>query len=142
MIDWPIAFTTLSQAFKVAQELRDIDKEVSQADLKLKIAELSSSLADIKLTLTDARSEATEKDAEISRLKALHRRILEDTVEVNGYRFRKAKDGNGAAGNPFCDVCFQKQGMLIEMTDTILSGRPLRCPSCAALYVNVPSFQG
>jgi hypothetical protein len=140
MIDWPIAFSTLSQAFKVAQELRAVDKELSVADMKLKVADLTSSLADIKLTLTEAKSEASVKDEEITRLKKLHRTVAEDTVEVNGYRFRKATNREGAAGNPYCPVCFAKQGLLIELTDTILSGRPLRCPSCSALYSNVPSF--
>jgi hypothetical protein len=32
MIDWPTAFSTASQAIKLANELRLIDKEVSQAD--------------------------------------------------------------------------------------------------------------
>lgn len=140
MIDWPIAFTTISQALKVAKELREVEKEISLADLKLKVTELTSSLADIKLTITQAKTESVEKDEEIGRLKALHRRLENDTVEINGYRFRKAKDRDGPAGNPFCPVCFQKQGMLFEMTDTILSGRPLKCPSCSAIYSNVPAF--
>lgn len=140
MIDWPIAFTTISQALKVAKELREIDKEINLADLKLKVAELTSSLADIKLTLTEAKTEAVEQNEEIGRLKALHRRLENDTVEVSGYRFRKAKDRDGPAGNPFCPVCFQKHGMLFEMTDTVLPSRPLKCPSCGAVYSNVPAF--
>lgn len=40
MIDWPLALSTVSQAIKLASDLRSIDKEVSEADLKLKIADL------------------------------------------------------------------------------------------------------
>jgi hypothetical protein len=76
MIDWPTAFSTASQAIKLANELRLIDKEVSQADLKLKVAELAGSLAEIKLTLTEARSDAADKDHEISRLRKRQQRLV------------------------------------------------------------------
>jgi len=99
----------VSQAIKLANELRSIDKEVSQADLKLKVAELTGSLADIKLTLTEAKSEAAEKDEEIARLKKLQHRLAERNRRAYGYRYRKRKDGKeGGAGNPMCDVCLQK----------------------------------
>ena len=88
---------------------------MSQADLKLKVAELTGSLADIKLTLTEAKSDAAEKDDEIARLKKLQQRLVDETVELYGYRYRKRKDGkDGGAGNPMCDVCLQKSGLLIE----------------------------
>jgi chromosome segregation ATPase len=106
VIDWPLAISTVSQAMKLANDLRSIDKELSQAELKLKIADLTSALADLKITLTEARSEATEKDDEIAGLKKLQRRLADDTVELYGYRYRKRTDGKeGGAGNPFCDVC-------------------------------------
>ena len=106
VIDWPLAFSSASQAIKLANDLRSIDKEISQADLKLKVTELTGSLADIKLTLTEAKSDAAEKDQEIARLKRLQQRLIDDTVEVYGYRYRKRTDGKGpAAGNPMCDVC-------------------------------------
>jgi hypothetical protein len=82
MIDWPIAFSTIAQAVKLANELRSIDKEASQAELKLKIADLTSALADLKITLTDAKREAGEKDGEIARLKKLQQRVADDTVEL------------------------------------------------------------
>lgn len=115
MIDWPLALSTASQAIRLANDLRSIDKESSQAELKLKVADLTSTLADLKITLTEAKDDANEKDAEIDRLKKLQRRLLEDTIELCGYRYRKRTDGKaGGAGNPFCDVCLQKDGLLIE----------------------------
>jgi hypothetical protein len=62
------------------------------------------------MTLTEAKSDATEKDEQIARLKKLQRRLVEETIELYGYRYRKRTDGKppGAAGNPFCDVCLQK----------------------------------
>jgi hypothetical protein len=146
MIDWPLAFSTLSQAIKLGNELRSIDKEVSQAELKLKVADLTSALADLKLTLTDAKIEATEKDAEIARLKKLQQRVAEEMVEMHGYRYRKRSDGKeGAAGYPFCNVCLQKDGLLIEMTyihgtGDMSGGMAIRCPSCNAIYGNLPSY--
>jgi rubrerythrin len=141
VIDWSLALSTVSQALKFANDLRSIDKEVSQADLKLKIADLTATLADLKTTLVEAKSDAAEKDEEIARLKKLHRRVEEDTVELYGYRYRKRTDGKeGGAGNPHCNVCLQKEGLLIETTDTHESGRPVQCPNCRAKYGNVHTY--
>jgi hypothetical protein len=66
------------------------------------------------MTLTEAKNDAAEKDAEITRLKKLQRRLEDETVELFRYRYRKRTDGKeAAAGNPFCDVCLQKDGLLI-----------------------------
>jgi hypothetical protein len=141
VIDWPLALSTAAQAIKLANELRSIDKEVSQAELKLKVADLTGALADLKMTLTEARGDATEKDEEIARLKKLQRRLVDDTVELYGYRYRKRTDGKeGGAGNPFCDACLQKAGLLIEIADTMEPGRPLQCPSCKAKYSGLRTY--
>jgi rubrerythrin len=141
MMDWPLALSTASQAIRLANDLRSIDKEVSAAELKLKIADLTMALSELKLTLTEAKSDAAEKDAEIARLKALQRRVEDDTAEVYGYRYRKRTDGKGpAAGNPFCDVCFQKDGLLIETTHLREAGRPLQCPNCKAKYGDLHTY--
>ena len=141
MIDWPLALSTASQAIKLANELRSIDKEVSQAELKLKVADLTTTLADLKMTLTEARSDAAEKDTEIARLKTLQRRLADDTVELHGYRYRKRTDGKGpVAGNPFCNVCLQKEGLLIETTILYETGKPLHCPHCKAKYGDVKAY--
>jgi hypothetical protein len=125
-----------------ARERAAIDKEVSQADLKLKVAELTGSLAEIKLTLTEARSDAADKDHEISRLRKLQQRLVDETVEVYGYRYRKRTDGKGpAAGNPMCDVCFQKNGLLIEIANVYGTGiQNLRCPNCKAEYAGLHTY--
>jgi hypothetical protein len=142
MIDWPLAFSTASQAIKLANDLRSIDKEVSEAELKLKVADLSTALADLKLTLTEAKSEASEKEEEIARLKKLQRRLVDDTVEQYGYRYRKRTDGKGlAAGNPFCDVCLQKDGLLIETAFVPGKGiQALQCPNCEATYGGLHTY--
>jgi hypothetical protein len=143
MIDWPVALSTASQAINLLNELRSIDKEISQADLKLKIADLKGALADLKNTLTDARTEASEKDAEIARLKKLQRRLADDTVELYGYRYRNRTDGKGlgAAGNPFCDVCLQNDGLLIETAFVHGTGiQQLRCPNCQATYAKLHTY--
>lgn len=142
VIDWPTAFSTASQALKLANELRSIDKEVGQAELKLKVAELTGSLADIKLTLTEAKSDAAEKDQEIARLKKLQQRVADETVELCGYRYRKRKDDKGpASGNPMCDVCLQKDGLLIETSFVHGTGiQQLRCPNCKAIYAGLHTY--
>ncbi len=141
MIDWPLAISTASHAIKLVNDLRGIDKELGQAELKLKIADVTTALADLKITLTEARGEAAEKDAEIARLKELQRRLKDDTVELYGYKYRKRKDGKeGGAGNPFCDVCLQKSGLLIETSRMHEVGRPLQCPNCKARYGDLRTY--
>ncbi|WP_143278071.1 hypothetical protein [Bradyrhizobium sp. UFLA03-84] len=142
MIDWALALSTASQAFKFADELRSIDKEVSQAELKLKVADLTSTLADLKIILTEARTDTAEKDAEINRLKKLQRRVLEDTVEQYGYRYRNRKDDKGpVAGNPMCDVCFQKEALLMETATIAGKGiQALQCPNCKGRYDGLRTY--
>jgi hypothetical protein len=142
MVDWVVALSTATQAIKFANELRSIDKEVSQAELKLKVADLTTALADLKMTLTDAKSEAAEKDAEIDRLRKLQRRVEDETVESYGYKYRKRKDGKqGGAGNPFCDVCFQKEGLLIETATIAGKGiQALQCPNCKGRYDGLRTY--
>jgi hypothetical protein len=142
VIDWPLAFSAASQAIKLANELRSIDKEMSQAELKLKVADLSSALADLKLTLTEAKSDAAEKDEEIARLKKLQRRLVDNTAELYGYRYRKRTDGKGpVAGNPMCDVCLQKDGLLFETAFVHGTGiQQLRCPNCKATYSGLHTY--
>src|SRR5262249_41034444 len=103
----------------------------------------NTALADLKMTLTDAKAEASEKDAEITRLKALQRRLAEDTIELYGYRYRKRTDGKppGATGNPFCDVCLQKNGLLIETAHVPGQGLiALKCPNCGAIYARLHTY--
>jgi hypothetical protein len=143
VIDWALALSTASQAIRLVNDLRAIDKEVSQAELRLKVADLTTALADLKMTLTEAKSDAAEQDAEIDRLKKLQRRVLDDTIELYGYRYRKRTDGKppGAAGNPFCDVCFQKDGLLIETAFVHGTGiQQLRCPNCKATYSKLHTY--
>jgi hypothetical protein len=142
MIDWAVALSTASQAIKFANDLRSIDKEVSQAELKLKIADLTSTLADLKMILTEAKSDSAEKDEEITRLKKLQRRLEDETVELYGYKYRKRKDGKqGGAGNPFCEVCLQKEGLLIETATIAGKGiTALQCPNCNGRYDGVRTY--
>jgi hypothetical protein len=143
MIDWPLALSTISHALKLAQDLRGVEKELSHAELKLKVADLTSALADIKLTLSEGRVESAEKDAEIARLKTLHRRLVDDTIELRGHRYRKSNREQGQpAGSPFCAACLAKNGLLIETVRTLEVGRPLKCPSCGANYGDLHSFSG
>jgi hypothetical protein len=65
----------------------------------------------VSINSEEVQSDAADKDHEISRLRKLQQRLVDETVEVYGYRYQKRTDGKGpAAGNPMCDVCFQKNG--------------------------------
>jgi rubrerythrin len=139
MVDIPLAITTLTNAIKLASDLRGIEREFDVAEYKLKIADLTTLLADVKIALTDARMEHAAKDAEIERLKAFLAKRDTETVEHHGYRYRKGEDGE-PKGNPYCPVCEAKHGLLIQTTVVHEAGRPQQCPNCKAKYANVQRF--
>ena len=95
------ALARASQAIKLVQELRGIDKALDAAEYKLTIADLTSSLSDIKLALTDAKEELASKDAEVEKLKKRFQRLA-DTVEFAGLKYDKGPDGK-PRGWPYCD---------------------------------------
>jgi hypothetical protein len=141
MIDWSIALHTASQALTLVNDLRKIDKEFDKAEFKLKIADLTATLADLKTTLVDAKAEATDKKETIERLKAVNRRVKDDLIEYHGYLYRKqSNDATKPAGNPFCDVCLQKDGLLFETSTRQMSGRPVVCPHCNARYDDLGTY--
>jgi hypothetical protein len=141
MIDWALAFTTASNALKLANDLRTIDKEYDKAELKLKIADLTVTLADLKTTLIEAKAEAAGKDETIAQLKRVNRRVADDLVEYRGYHYRKQPDNDQKpAGNPFCVVCMEKDGLLFETSTRHATGRPVQCPHCEARYDGVTTF--
>jgi hypothetical protein len=55
-MDIMMALATASQAIKLAQDLRGIDKAIDEAGFKLKIVDLSVALADIKTALSEAKA--------------------------------------------------------------------------------------
>jgi hypothetical protein len=124
MVDFALALSTLSQALKLANDLRGIEKVYDAAEAKLKIAQLTSNLADLKITLVDAKDELSGKQAEIDRLTALFKRHA-DLVEANGYKYDNAGDGR-PKGHAYCPVC--------EQLVTTLMAEHQQCPKCKALY--------
>jgi hypothetical protein len=135
MVDIMTALATASQALKLAQDLRGIDKAVNEADFKLKIADLTIALSDIKLTLSEAKDELASKQSEIDALKAQFAR-MQETVEVGGFKYRKGEDGK-PRGRAFCPVCEQKQGKLFHIAQVL---HTQVCPSCKAYYSEAKVF--
>jgi DNA repair exonuclease SbcCD ATPase subunit len=129
MVDFALALSTVSQALKLANDLRGIEKAYDAAELKLKIAELTEKLADLKVTLIDAKDEIATKQAEIDRLGSLLKRHAE-LIEVDGYKYDKGSDGK-AKGHAYCPVC-EQSGSLIHVVT--LLGEHQQCPKCKALY--------
>jgi hypothetical protein len=127
-VDIMTALATASQAIKLAQDLRGIDKAMDAAEYKLKIADLNAALSDIKPALTEAKTELVEKDTEIERLtKALRR--AGDLIEYQGYRYDKGANGT-AKGAPYCPVCEQK-GMLVHIAKVL---HAKQCPNCKGFF--------
>jgi hypothetical protein len=135
MVDFMTALATASQAIKLANDLRGIDKAMDAAEYKLKIAELSGALSDIKLALVEAKEELAAKQAEIEELTKRFARVGE-TVEVKGYKYNKGPDGK-PKGAPFCPVCEQNTGKLFHLAKILTAQQ---CPNCKALYQNVAVY--
>ena len=131
MVDIITALATASQAIKLAQDLRGIDKAVDAAEYKLKIADLTTALSDIKMALNDAKQELAAKDEEIATLKKQFARSKE-TVEVGGLKYDKNDQGQ-PKGRAYCPVSEQKLGIMIHLAEVL---NHQVCPSCKAHYHN------
>jgi rubrerythrin len=129
MVDLVTAISTASQALKMLNELRGVDKAFDAASLRLKIAELSGAVSDLKLALIDAKEEIAEKQKEIERLEGLMKRHAE-LIEAGGYKYDKTEKGR-ATGHAYCPVC-EQAGTLVHVT-TLLDEHQ-QCPKCKALY--------
>ena len=136
MVDIMTALATASQAIKLANELRGIDKAMDAAEFKLKIADLTMALSDIKLALTDARDEIHAKNEEIKILESTLARTAE-MVEENGYKYLKTSVGK-PRGHAFCPVCEQKDGYLFNLASG--PGRNEFCPHCKSVFGHVAVY--
>jgi hypothetical protein len=136
MVDIMTALTTASQAMKLAQDLRNIDKAMDASEYKLKIADLTSAISDLKIALTDARDEIHAKNEEIKILEKTLARTAE-TIEVHGYRYMKNAEG-GPTGHAFCPVCKQKEGYLFNLASG--PGRNEFCPNCKGVFGRVAVY--
>jgi soluble cytochrome b562 len=134
-MDIMTGLATASQAIKLANDLRGIDKAMNAAEFKLKIADLTVALSDIKMALSDAKQEIAEKDSEIADLKKRFKRTTE-LIEYQGFKYDKGTDDK-PKGAPYCQVCDQKSGLLIHLADF---GSVQNCPACNSKYSNVGFF--
>jgi hypothetical protein len=131
MVDIMTPLATASQAIKLAQDLRGIDKAVDAAEYKLKIADLTGALSDIKMALSDAKDEIASKDTEIAKLKKKFVRIA-DTVEASGLKYDKNEQGQ-PKGRAYCPVCEQKSGLMIHFVQVL---HTQQCPNCKGFNTN------
>lgn len=114
MVDIMTALATASQALKLAQDLRGIDKAVDAAEFKAKIADLTGAVSDLKLALIEAKDDLASKDAEIEQLKKQFQWTA-NLVEFRGYKYDKNEHGL-PIGQAYCPVCEQKDGMLFHLS--------------------------
>jgi hypothetical protein len=128
MVDFVTAFSTASQALKLINDLRGIDKAFDAAELKLKIADLNIAVADLKTALVEAKEEIASKEAEIARLNDLLERTA-NLVEYQGYRYDKNEKGQ-PTGWAYCPVC-EAAGHLIHITKVL---HAQKCPKCNGFY--------
>lgn len=141
-MDIPGAVASITAAINLTKQIRDAVGSVDEAVVALKLAELTNSLADAKIALAEAQEELRAKDTEIARLKDTFAR-REDTVEVNGYRYRKNAQGR-PRGRPYCPRCLEVDGRLMLMHQAPKGAGACTCPQCKheyhhlAIYVEDP----
>jgi hypothetical protein len=134
MVDIMTALATASQAIKLANDLRGIDKAIDAAEFKLKIADLTMALSDIKMALTDAKEELAAKQAEVDALRSQFARVSE-TVEVGGYKYDKDASGK-PKGRAYCPVC-EQTGVMIHIAQVL---HTQQCPKCKSFHGNAKVF--
>jgi hypothetical protein len=123
--------TAVTTGLNVVKTLRDIDRSVQEADFKLQIATVTTSLADAKLALVEAQEEIKSKDAELEKLRSSVRFRAEETIESNGFVFRKV-DGK-PVGRAHCPVCLDEGRFLnLNSLDKKGGGHSYQCPKCKA----------
>jgi hypothetical protein len=132
MVDFVTAIATATQAVKLLNDLRGIDKAFESAESRLKIAELTGALADLKNALIDAKEEVRAKQSEFKLLED-NFLVFKETVVAGGYQYDKKEDGT-PKGHPYCPVCIQKHGYMFHTTPSMKPGRLEECPSCKATY--------
>lgn len=140
MVDFVGALQAASLGLSALKELSQVNKAYDEALLKLKIADLTNALMTVQFTLGDAQKEIREKDAEIAKLRENFRRKNEETIEHNGFLYRRNSDGK-PLGLPFCPRCLEKgtMMMIVSIINNKL-GRIRQCPECKSEYHEVTDF--
>ena len=131
--------SAVSTALGIVKSLREIDRSVQEAEFKLQIANVTTALADAKIALVDAQEEIKKQEEEISRLRATVRHRDEETVLVEGFRFRSVE--GKPVGRAYCSVCAD-EGRNIHLNQIFTKdGQTFQCPRCKANYGwSVPQF--
>jgi len=112
-MDIVTGLSAASAALKLIKELRGIDSEVDKAGLKLRLIELTDMLLEAKEALQDAKQERSELMSEIERLKtAMNQRAH---LEDEHGRLYEIDDTGARVGEPYCNLCFVKEELLIRM---------------------------
>ena len=125
------AIAVATEGFKLANELRKIDKEWDKAELKLKLIEIADSLYISKQALQEAQERETELNRQVKNLEAklAFRARSEDQ---NGLLYELNDDGK-RIGEPFCNLCFvnaEKQFRMRRIFATVGCGEHYLCDHC------------
>ena len=106
--------------------VRDIAKRLENAELLSRVADLVSAGADLKLETAELKAQiiglmdenaALKRKADIRANMTVRDRVCYPITPIPGY-------GNG----PFCPLCLEKEGVLIELGPGQFSGRI--CTNC------------
>ncbi|PCI36707.1 MAG: hypothetical protein COB46_14480 [Rhodospirillaceae bacterium] len=134
-MDIMTGLSAISEALKITNKLRELDKKFDKSEFKMQISDLYMALSDAKIALADAKLELSKKDVEIDKLKSVHDSKMR-TSKYKGYNFGIDESGH-SIGRPFCPVCEKTKDIQIQLTRTIITGTD-QCPSCKAAYSGYP----
>jgi len=138
MVDLIPALSAISHGLDILKKLNEADRSLDTATLKLQIAELSNALAAAQIALSQSQQELQTKDARIASLLKNFERSTE-TIRYHGHLYEKAPDGS-KQGNPFCPLCFQKEGALMLTTNFGKGISNVKCPNCKSEFHGVDIY--
>jgi hypothetical protein len=132
------ALTVVKQTIDITKDLRNIDEKIDAATWKLRLSDLIDKLIDTKDALIEARDRESQLIAKVKELEAK----LEDHgkyLDEDGLLF-ELNDQGVKTGEPFCNQCFVKEGLLFRLLLGPYMPGAYKCSNCEGFYGNSPKF--
>jgi len=115
----------MDKVFKGAKALRDLAKKIENVELQNEIADLIGNTADLKLEVAQLKSELIDLKNENAALKT--RADVRGRIVIKDRLCYMTEPLEGYNEGPFCPICFEKDGILINVWESTLG---YCCPNC------------
>jgi hypothetical protein len=105
--------------------LRDIAKRIENAELHSRFADLMMASADLKMEMAELKAEIFHLRQENAALK--RKADLRSKMQVKDRLLYATEPIPGYDGGPFCPLCFEKEGILVNVWESTMGWY---CPQC------------